>query len=137
MLKSILCSFSLICAVAFFATEARGDDSATCTTTASGPYFSINGGGTLLKISVQCTSTVSTIQITDGTWLVDYDDPRYTDVGGSNFSKTCSNVAKCDLWMNIGNPYSVPGRTSVTTWSGTSIYPSGSAFASATWDPYP
>jgi hypothetical protein len=63
--------------------------------------------------------------------------PRYTDVGASGLSKPCSNVDKCELWMNLGSPYSVPGRTSVTTWSATGTYPSGSAFASATWDPYP
>lgn len=135
MLKIIICSLALICGV--FATEARADDSAPCTTTATGPYFTFWGGGTYLKITVQCEAPVSSIQITGAEWLVDYDDPRYTDVGASGISKTCSNVTKCELVMNIGYPYSVPGRTSVTTWSGNSSYPSGSAFVSATYDPYP
>lgn len=136
MLKSIICCFALICAVITFSTEARADDDAPCTTTASGPYFSWSGLAQV-KITVQCEAPVSTIQITNGQWRVDYDDPRYTDVGATGLSKTCSNVDKCELWMNLGSPYSVPGRTSVTTWSASSSYPSGSSFASATWDPYP
>ena len=137
MKKTTLLHLFLICLIHLALADNVRADPPSCTTTAAGPFFSPWGGGTWLKIIVQCSAPVATIQITGGEWDVDYDDPRYTDVSASGLSKTCSNVARCELSMNIGYPYSVPGRTSVTTWSGNSSYPSGNSFAAATYDPHP
>lgn len=117
--------------------SAAASASTQCTAVASGPTFSWNGGGTFLTVKVTCDAAVSQITINNGQWLVNYDNPTYTDLGASGFSKTCNNASVCTLSMNIGYPYSVPGKTSVTTWSANASWPAGSSNANGMYDPYP
>ena len=85
---------------------------------------------------VTCAAVVSSITINNGQWKVTYDNTALKGSSASGLSKTCTNVSTCTLDMNMGSPY-ISGFTWVTTWSGHATYPSGSATASATYDPWP